>query len=255
MLLYIIKAIYSFVLPPGCFVVGLLWLSRRLRRRGSSGAGAVCCLALLLYALSTGWVSGWLIGSLEDRYTVPADFAGRDVIVLLGGGSTHGTPDLDGSGQLGGSSANRMLMAARLSLKYNLPVLYTGGELYEGFGDEASIVKRNLLDLGVPEEHILLESKSLNTQQSAVLCKPILAENGFERPVIVTSAYHMERSMQIFQSVGIAAIACPADFKTNADRQFSWHRLLPSAGSLLNSATAFREYLGILALYTAYTRI
>jgi len=254
-LLYLIKAIYSFILPPGCIVAGLLLASRYIRRRGSSGATAVFCLALLLYALSTGMVSGWLIGSLEDRYTVPADLKDRDVIVLLGGGSTMGTTDINGSGHLGGSSANRMLMAARLSLRYNLPILYTGGQLYEGSGDEAEIIQRNLLDLGIPEANILLERQSLNTQQSAVLCKPILAEHGFTRPVIVTSAYHMERSMQIFQSVGIAAAACPADYKTNVDRQFAWHKMFPSAGSLSSSATAIREYLGLLALHTAYTRI
>ena len=107
MLLYLIKALYSFVLPPGCIVVGLLLVSRHIRRRGNSGANAVFCLALLLYALSTSMVGGWLIGSLEDRYTVPASLADRDVIVLLGGGSTMDTPDLNGVGQLGGSSANR----------------------------------------------------------------------------------------------------------------------------------------------------
>ena len=252
MLLYLIKAVYSFILPPGCIVAGLLLVSRHLR--GHAGA-AVFWLALLLYALSTSMVSGWLIGSLEDKHSAPADLDSRDVIILLGGGSTQDTPDIDGSGQLGGSSANRMLMAARLSLKYDLPILYTGGQLYEGSGDEAGIVKRNLLDLGIPEGHILLERKSLNTQQSAVLCKPILADRGFTRPIIVTSAYHMERSLQIFQSVGVEAVPCPTDYKTNVNRQFAWHKLLPSAGSLSSSAAAIREYMGILALQTAYTRL
>lgn len=54
-----------------------------------------------------------LMGGLERKYAQPSRIDG-DVIVVLGGGATSGTPDMDGEGNLSGAAANRLLTAARL---------------------------------------------------------------------------------------------------------------------------------------------
>ena len=47
-----------------------------------------------------------------------------DVIIVLGGGSRAGVPDVDGVGQVGSAAANRFLTALRLEKAKHLPSCY-----------------------------------------------------------------------------------------------------------------------------------
>lgn len=47
--------------------------------------------------------------------------------------------------------------------------------------------------MGVSPERIIAETESLNTEQNARNVKAILQENGFQSPILVTSAFHMPR--------------------------------------------------------------
>ena len=67
-MIYLIKFLYSWVLPPACFVVALVWLGWRLWRRSRRLAGVAWVVALLLYAASVSPVSEWLLRGLEYRY-------------------------------------------------------------------------------------------------------------------------------------------------------------------------------------------
>lgn len=254
MLIYLIKFIYSFLLPPGCFVLLLLFLGIRYYRRTCKLALGSISLALVLWIFSTPFLSDRLIGSLEQRYQLPATVNG-DVIILLGGGSTANTPDFGGTGHLSGSSANRTLTAIRLMLYYDLPLLYSGGRVHATNGDEAVIVRRILSCFGINEQRLFTETQSLNTTQSGVKIKELLEVQGWRRPILVTSAFHMERSVQIFRNLGIEVVAVPTDYKVSRAVPISWMRLAPSASGLLNTAITIREYLGIAALYTKYTDI
>ncbi|MBW7454822.1 YdcF family protein, partial [Paenibacillus sepulcri] len=82
-MLYMIKFLYSFVLPPGLFIVVLLLLCFRIWKRDRKSAIALLSTTLILYLLSTGLVGDALIRSLESRYSPPDRLQG-DVIVVLG---------------------------------------------------------------------------------------------------------------------------------------------------------------------------
>ena len=55
-------------------------------------------------------------------------------------------------------------------------------------------------ELGVPQDAIVLESRSWDTTDEARLLKPILGENKF---ALVTSAYHMRRAVLTFKRMGL----------------------------------------------------
>lgn len=246
-MIYLLKFGASFILPPGIFFVLFFGIAFwAWRRRARQIAGAVFVVTFAFYLLSTSLVADALLRGLENQYEPPAYPAG-DVIVMLGGGAMGDTPDVDGVGTLSSSPANRLLTAARLWRRLHVPILLSGGQVYADSGTEALIARRVLVGLGVPEEDILLETKSQNTTQNARYSAQILREKGFSRPILVTSAFHMPRSVLNFAKQGIEVVPYPADFWTNQKpRVFHYSRLRPQSDALSASAVVLQERLRTL---------
>ena len=240
------KCISAALLPPGMFILILLvsaWWLRRLRR--PLAACNCLLLALLIWAMSTSLAADLLIGRLEHGLVIPARPRG-DVIVLLGGGINDKVPDLTGRGAPSEGMMPRMVTALRLQRQLDLPILVSGGVVYAGRSAEAPVVRRFLLDLGVPDRQVLVEDKSRDTAENARFSRMILQQHGFRQPLLVTSAFHMHRSVKAFHREGILVTPVPANFMTASDRMFVWADLLPSSGALHGTATALREILGLL---------
>lgn len=245
MLFALKKFITPFLLPPGIFVV-LLFLSgvRLCLRRTTRGGVVNLLVALLLWLLSTAPVADLLIRPLEKGQDIPRPLRG-DVIIMLGGGLHDRVPDLTGSGTPSDDAMARLVTAVRAYRKLRLPVIVSGGVVFAGKQAEAEIDRRFLVDLGVPAEMVIVEGKSRDTIENGQRCKEILQQRGFSSPLLVTSAYHMRRSVAAFEKEGVRVTPLPAQFMTSQDKAYVWVELLPDAGALRRSATAIREYLGL----------
>ena len=247
-MIYLIKFIYNtFILPPGIFIFLLFAVSGLLFRRDKKIASALILITFCLYITSTSYVSDLLILSLENRYHPPAKING-DVIIMLGGGATLDTPDIDGLGQLTGSAANRLLTTARLHIQTDLPIILSGSEGYKDSGNEVEIAKRQLLALGIPANKIIIENKSRNTQENALYTKKQLDMYKYKRPILVTSAFHMERSVRNFEKLGINIQPYPTDYQTSIKQTLSFNKFIPTYVGLSNTSITIKEYLGIAAL-------
>ncbi|AIQ13730.1 YdcF family protein [Paenibacillus durus] len=248
-MIYVIKFIYSFVLPPGIFVVLLALLALWLLWKKQRGPAVVLLsVTLLLYLASVPLIANPLMRSLESRYAQPERVQG-DCLVVLGGGATTGTPDIDGEGSLGGSAANRLVTAVRLHRLTGLPVLFSGGQVFADSGNEGDIARRQLLGLGVDERSILIENRSLNTEQNAEFTAALMKEHGLSRPVLVTSAFHMPRAVAEFRQTGMKVQPYPTDYHISGGATAAWYAsmLAPSPGAIGTVGTALKEYLGLLA--------
>ncbi len=199
-MVYFLKFGASWLLPPGIFIVALFALAwYAWKRRGERRIAALLfALTFVFYLLCTSVVAERTLGWLEQAYLPPAEPAG-DVIIMLGGGAMPDSPDVDGVGALCASPANRLLTAVRLQRKLGVPILLSGGQVYEDTGAEAKIARRILIDLGVPESKILVETRSINTTQNARYSAEILRAQGLTQPILVTSAFHMKRAVLNFK--------------------------------------------------------
>ena len=110
-------------------------------------------------------------------------------------------------------------------------------QVYEDTGAEAKIAKRMLVSLGVPENMILVETKSINTTQNAKFSAEILREQGFSRPILVTSAFHMKRAVLNFEKQDITVTPYPADYQVTHHPVFHYTKLRPQTEALLNNVT------------------
>ena len=247
MLFALKKFITPFIIPPGIIVVLLfltgIWLCLRKTLRG----GLACMsLAIMLWLLATAPVAELLVRPLERGFSIPRSPRG-DVIVLLGGGIHDRVPDLTGRGTPSGDTLARLVTAARAYRTLHLPVLVSGGKVFAGKTPEAEVDKRFLTDLGVPAEMVITEGKSRDTRENAQNCQEILQRRGFRNPLLVTSAYHMQRAVAAFEKEGVKVTPLPAQFIVFPEKTYMWADLLPDAGALNTSASALREYIGILS--------
>lgn len=244
---YIIKFIYSALLfPPGILIIGLLLLAW-WRRRDRRLAAVVLLSAAVLYLASIGLVSGLLVHSLESRYAPPERVEG-DVIIVLGGGATLDTPNLTGRGHLYGAAANRLFTGLQLYHRLGVPIIVSGGQVFASSGVEADIARDILMSVGVPANKIIAENASLNTSGNARNTAAILAERGFKKPILVTSAFHMERSVRQFAKAGVTVVPFPTDYHRNVASGFHHTSLWPSAVAMSELVLGLTEYVGIAAV-------
>lgn len=149
------------------------------------------------------------------------------------------------------SAATRVLEAVRVfKLVDQAWVISSGGVVDPDDSDEPTgLTMRNaLVQLGVPETRIVVETKSRNTHDEAVIVAPLLASMGIRQIVLVTSDIHMRRSLGAFKALGVDAVPAIA---RPPDTQLSWFGwVLPSGLGLYEGSQVAHEALG-LAYYTA----
>ena len=231
-------------------VVALITLWKRPRL---ASASLVFALTIVL-VFSNATFSEWLGRSLEWQHLPPTPVPNADAIVVLGGATRppHAPrPWIDVM-----ESGDRPLHGARLYLEGKASkVIMSGGRIdwKDGGPPESSDMAELAKTLGVPADAILEDPTSLNTYQNAVNVKQILEAENLQTVLLVTSAIHMPRSLQIFKKQGIEAIAAPTDFRVVThpnpiDRSVQAQILntVPDVGRLEYSTRALKEYIGII---------
>ncbi|MFN7917442.1 MAG: YdcF family protein [Vicinamibacterales bacterium] len=185
-----------------------------------------------------------------SRSAVPP---GRTAIVLLGSGG-YGALDWDGrqfavSDRIG---AARLLEAARV---YHLVgadyIISSGGVgiVSENAQSAGVVMADALVSLGIPRDRIVVEDRSRNTRDEAVVIKEMLARRPVDQLVLVTSQFHMRRSLGTFRAVGLETIPAIAREPESFNAGRGWTKLLPSDKGLGETGLAAHEVMGIV-VYT-----
>lgn len=252
-MLYVIKFIYQWFLPPACILLLLLAFNIYLYRKKVPGKYFLSFIILIFYFLSVRLGADLLAKPLENWYQPPKVVQG-DVILMLGNGSMAGVPDIDGEGQPAGSMAKSMLTAVRMQKQTGLPILISGGMVFEDTGTEADIAKREFLSMGIAEAKLIKENKSRNTVENARFSHQICQVRDWKQPILLVVALQAPRTALIFQREGLNCTIYPTHYRRTA----SWHfnpilDLVPDGNNLADSSAALREYLGILALKLSLT--
>ena len=244
---YIFPVFESILLPPGLFVVliviSLLFIGFGRRRAGAVVGGIS---ALLLYLVSITPLSDLLLSPLEDRYApyAPSEGRGATYVVVLGGGIVPVSPAEGGKGSLSPESMKRLVYGIRIARETHLPMIVSGGVVpsMAAKESEAEVARRTVAELSDSGQTVLLEGKSRNTWGNAVG-----VEEKFhpKRVILVTSAYHMPRSVLAFRRNHIDVVPAPTDYLSDRGG-LTLYNFLPSSSSLRDSAIALKEYIGYL---------
>ncbi len=187
--------------------------TKRLGRHLALTGLALLCLLGIVPA------GNMLIYPLEQRAaSFPAARPGdRFAGIIILGGFEDGWVSTTRPGLAINEAAERLTEGLRLARAHpDAKVVFTGGSgafLREG-ANAATPVARWLGDVGIGPERIVLEDKSRNTHENAVLTRGILKPKPGERWLLVSSAFHMPRAVGVFRKAGFDVTAHPVDFRT-----------------------------------------
>lgn len=251
---FISKLLPLFIYPLGLIwillIVALIFGKRTVWRKT-----AIILAIALIWVAGNEWVASTLTRSLEWQYLPPEEFPDADVAVILSGGTAaklypRSTVEVDGAG-------DRVIYGAHLYHQGIVPKLMVSGGAVPYVGEsitEADQMTELLLMLGVPEDAIWQETYSRNTYENAYYSREFLDEKGINRILLVTSAFHMPRSVMIFEQQGFEVIPAPTDYSIT---QEGWEQLwapdfvdqllnlFPSASNLNSTTHVLKEYLGL----------
>lgn len=128
----------------------------------------------------------------------------------------------------------------------NILISSGDGQLNPDGFSEAVWVKGELKKLNIPDSTVLIEGTSRNTIENAVFTKRLLIAKHLAPPyLLVTSAFHMRRSMLIFKKAGLNVIPYPANYLVGVGKS-NFGSLLPSAQTLFYWGTYTKELVGII---------
>ena len=246
------KTLGVMLLPTNFLIgVGLFGAILLATRFTSLGRKLLIASVVLLAICGFSPLGKLVLYPLESRFP-PWDAArgAPDGIVVLGGSidpdlsAAHGLPVFKGA-------VDRVIAVAALAHRYpNARIIFSGGSgnLISGDAREADYASAVFESLGVPKQHLTMERRSRNTQENAEFSKMIAAPKSGERWLLVTSAYHMPRSVGLFRKAGFAVEPYPVDWRVGGRADILTLSSLSSEG-LDRVDTGIREWMGLAAYW------
>lgn len=250
---FVFSKLVWFVLSPVNFAILLAFLAALLAFTRLAWLarwfGATAMLFLVLMAFSP--LPRMVMWPLENRFPQqPAEKGPVAGIIVLGGsiGVARGDVVLTSAGA-------RMTKAVELArLHPEARIVFAGGAanlispVTKTESDGASVLFEGL---GIARERLVLEDKSRNTRENAMFTKQLVDPKPGERWLLVTSAWHMPRSMGVFRKAGFDVEAFPVDYLTEA-RLEEFVRVSGRAPrGLMIADDGFKEWVGLLAYRVA----
>ncbi len=205
---FFLAQILSFLLTPIIWILFLLIFSiftknQKLRK------GLIILTSFLIIVLTNSYITDKAIRAWETPAIKDKDLDSvYDIGIVLGGGMV--TYDSKYDRLVFKGSTDRILQAIRLyKIGKIKKIMIVGGAGSLVFPDlkEAIYLKKYLLIIGIPQNDIIIETESDNTHQNVVNTKKILDSMNFKGKILlITSGYHMKRSIACFENAEIKVL-------------------------------------------------
>lgn len=252
MFYYLSKLFWLFFQPVSLILVlllaGLLLILCGYRRLAATFL-ATALLALFLAGFTT--TGALMLAPLEDRFARSQALPDKvDGIIVLGG-FMAGEVNAHRPGVELNSAGDRIFEAMRMARAFpDAKVVISGGEgaLFADTIADADTTRQMLADLGLVGERYIFEDQSRNTVENAVFSKRVADPKPGETWLLITSAYHMPRSVGCFRAAGFDVVAWPVDYKTWPQQGFNLYLENPNE-ALSRFSVAIREWVGLTAYW------
>ena len=251
------KTLGLMLLPTNFLIgVGLFGAILLATRFASLGRKLMVASVVLLAICGFSPLGRLLLYPLESRFP-PWDAAvGAPAGIIVLGGSIEADLSAAHGVAVTSGGADRVIAAAALANRYQKArIIYSGGSSKLIYDDarEADYATALFESLGVSRERLTMERRSRNTQENAEFSKALAAPKSGERWLLVTSAYHMPRSVGLFRKAGFSVETYPVDWRAGERADLVMFSSVAVDG-LERTDVAIREWMGLVA-YWATGRI
>lgn len=257
---FVASKIFTFLCQPSSLSVILLTAGLVLAGRTDThtlglrmawaGLTAIVILGLLP-------VGNAIILPLEERFAsvAPPQATDRVTGIIILGGFEDGWVSGGRGGLAINEASERLTEGLRLGLAFpDAKVVFTGGVGgIRGLGGPWSAgdaatgpVSDFLIAAGIARDRVILEGKSRNTHENAQFLAEMIKPDSSQKWVLVTSAYHMPRSVALFRKAGFNVWPYPVDYRTRSREDLTRIFERIPAG-LQRTDLAVTEWIGLLA--------
>ena len=250
---FFLSKFFAFFTKPSnlLFLLALTGLVLMAMRYARAGRRILAVSVILLLAFGISPLGRQLVLVLEGRFPPwDASRGAPDGIIVLGGAISPDVSAARGEIALSGA-AERMTVVADLARRFpSAKIVFTGGTpaLFGG-PREADYVRPLWESFGIARERILLERDSRNTVENATMTKALLNPKPGERWLLVTSSWHMPRSVGVFRQAGFEVEPYPVDWISTGDELGRPGLSESFAGGLHAIDNAAHEWVGMLAYW------
>lgn len=188
---------------------------------------------------------------LERQYDRPQIMPDEvDGIIVLGGSFNSYLSEKTGY-VAANSNISRIVDFMALSRKYpEAKKVFSGGSghILQPTRKEADDAQDFLTMAGFGDADIIYERQSRNTYENALYSKELLKPKAGEKWIVITSAFHIPRTMAIFKQLDWDIIPYPSDPKTDKQYQFI-PKPFSAVGNFFLLGKSIREFIGVGVYY------
>jgi uncharacterized SAM-binding protein YcdF (DUF218 family) len=246
---FILSKILFIFIQPINWVIGLMLFALLTKKPQRKKRALIWATILFLFftnrLIFNQFAKAW------ERKTITTDQIQQpyDIGILLGGYSNSQIrPNHDRFNF--SNRGNRFMNAYQLYKTGKVKkLLLTGGsgDILQKNPSEGEEMRKFLLNIGVPESDIIVEGGSRNTWENAVFSKQILDEiHPNERYLLITSAWHMRRSIGCFEKAGVVFTPFSVDFLSERDRWAPENCLVPDRIGFYLWEMMIKEWVGCI---------
>ncbi len=217
------------------------------RLSGLSACFAALVLFITLFTTAGAVTLQILEARLERPATEPAEVS---CMIILGGAFDNEINTARGGMELN-QSADRFVEALRLARNYSeARILISGGDgsISGTFEGEAQTAERFFSAFGISSERLIKENASRTTYENSLNTAELLKAQGLENCLLITSAFHMPRSVGLFAKAGITITPWPVDYRTSGVVGLGLDFTQPALNAQITT-TAAREWMSLAAYY------
>ena len=137
--------------------------------------------------------------------------------IILLGGSVEAEKSLSRGMLIANEAAERVLGTIALAHLYpqaRILISSGSGSLLQKRPAEAPMIANYFKTIGIDPARVMIEDRSRTTFENAVFSRALANPKPGERWLLVTSAWHMPRSVGVFRKAGFDVTAYPVDYRT-----------------------------------------
>jgi uncharacterized SAM-binding protein YcdF (DUF218 family) len=248
---YTISKLFTlFLMPFFWLFICILWAlftnSQKKRKN------AIRVAFLILFIFGNSFLASKIMKYWEPMPKEISKIGKFDVAIVLGGGITNDTKRPFDRIHFD-YSADRLLQAFQLyKMGVVKKILISAGTdsnfAQKNHKTEAELSRKFLLICGVDSANILIDSRSLNTYQNASFSKLVLknAKLDHSKLLLITSAYHMKRSVLCFEKQGLKVESFPSNFAPTSTGLLTFYTIVPDEDAFSLWFDLLHEWYGIV---------
>jgi uncharacterized SAM-binding protein YcdF (DUF218 family) len=251
MFFFLSKVVYYLVMPftimCACFLFALITRNQKRKKR------AFIAALIMLFFFSNDFLTNEIMRAWEIEARPIASLKKYKLAIVLTGTTVTNFPDDRVYFSRGADRVTHTIQLYKEGKVEEILISGGSGKIIGESEPEANKFKKVMVMMGVAEGDIIIENETRNTGESAQEVKKILDANGFKGNdcLLITSAFHMRRSIACYRKAGVNLDSFSTDFYSYPRDYQLDSFIIPKIEAFVSWHKMVKEWVGFVAYKVA----